>query len=158
MKVYLMRHGPAEDYASSGRDFDRVLTAAGRERVRRVTEKLIERGETPRAIFSSPLARALQTAEVVAAMAPPAEAVAVRREIAPGGDAQGLIKELQLAEAKRIMLVGHEPDISWLCSQLLSGEWSGGFEKAMVVGLRLKIGEPTELRFVLEPKTLHWRE
>ena len=33
MKLYVMRHGPAEDHADSGRDADRALTAAGRERV-----------------------------------------------------------------------------------------------------------------------------
>jgi phosphohistidine phosphatase SixA len=30
MKLYVMRHGPAEDFSASGRDFDRALTASGR--------------------------------------------------------------------------------------------------------------------------------
>ena len=31
MRLYVMRHGPAEDRAPTGRDFDRALTRAGRE-------------------------------------------------------------------------------------------------------------------------------
>ena len=33
--VYLVRHGVAEDYADSGRDFDRALTDEGRQKNRR---------------------------------------------------------------------------------------------------------------------------
>ena len=66
MKLYVMRHGPAEDDAPTGRDADRVLSAAGRERVRLVAQALEDGGESPFAILSSPMARALETAEIVA--------------------------------------------------------------------------------------------
>ena len=66
MKLYVMRHGPAEDDAPTGRDADRALTAAGRERVAAVAKALSEANESPFAILSSPLVRAMQTAEIVA--------------------------------------------------------------------------------------------
>src|SRR4051812_39406226 len=66
MKLYVMRHGPAEDDAPTGRDAVRVLSAAGRERVRQVAQALTDGGEFPFSILSSPLARALETAEIVA--------------------------------------------------------------------------------------------
>jgi phosphohistidine phosphatase len=66
MKLYVVRHGPAEDAATSGADSDRALTAAGRERVRAVARALIEIDEVPRLVVSSPLVRAVQTGEIVA--------------------------------------------------------------------------------------------
>src|SRR6478736_9710352 len=95
MRLYVMRHGPAVDDAPSGRDDDRELTASGRRRVRAVAQALLEAGELPRVILSSPLVRALQTAEIVCAVGgldgparSSAEAsVQIHRGLAPGGQA-----------------------------------------------------------------------
>jgi phosphohistidine phosphatase SixA len=55
---------------------------------------------------------------------------------------------------KRVMLVGHEPDLSELVGALV-GTFGRGFDKAMVVGLHLpSVTGRGRLRFVLEPKTL----
>ena len=156
MKLYVMRHGPAEDVAPSGRDFDRALTTAGRARVKQVAELLAKHDEAPKAILASPLARALQTAEIVANVVNLEPAVAVRREIAPSGDMQTLVDELLGVSARRVMLVGHEPDVSALVHAFVPS-WDAPLEKAMVVGLRVRANEVPELRFVLEPKTLAWK-
>src|SRR6478736_3180082 len=100
MRLYVMRHGPAVDDAPSGRDDDRELTASGRRRVRAVAQALLEAGEMPKTIVSSPLARALSTAEIVSAVAAAGHdgpAVHVRRELAPGGQLLRLTSEI-LAE------------------------------------------------------------
>jgi phosphohistidine phosphatase len=157
VKLYVMRHGPAEDPTASLNDFDRALTGPGRERVRRVVGELARRGELPRAIISSPLVRALQTAEIVAQAGQIEQPVAVRREIAPGGDLRGLVREFAIAGARRVMLVGHEPDVSELVYGLAPAALEGGFDKAMVVGLRISGEDRAERRFVLEPRTLVWR-
>jgi phosphohistidine phosphatase len=68
MKLYVMRHGPAEDHADSGMDGDRALTANGRDRVRAVAALLVDLNEEPLSIITSPLVRAVQTAEVVASV------------------------------------------------------------------------------------------
>ncbi|MEI7894874.1 MAG: histidine phosphatase family protein, partial [Myxococcales bacterium] len=65
MKLYVMRHGPAEDTAPSGRDGDRTLTVSGRSRTDGVVSALIEKGEAPHAVLTSPLVRTVQTAEIV---------------------------------------------------------------------------------------------
>ena len=124
--------------------------------MRKVAEELVKRQEAPKLIFTSPLVRALQTAEIVAALSPPDQPVSVRREIAPGGDMGELLREQLAAGARRVMLVGHEPDVSTLVASLVVG-WSSGFEKAMVVGLRMRAGEATEIRFSFDPKTLAWK-
>lgn len=162
MKLYVMRHGPAEDDSPTGRDADRALTTPGRDRTRSVARALVDGGEGPAAILSSPLVRAVQTAEIVAA-ACGVEKVEVRREMAPGGDALGLVGELVRAGRKRVMVVGHEPDLSMLVHRLVGTTPEAGMLKAMVVGIRCEAAESdargftSKLRFVLDPKTLDWQ-
>ena len=157
-----MRHGPAEDHAPSGRDFDRKLTAAGRARTELVARELARREEQPKRIVSSPLARTIETAEVVIRALKLDLEPESREELAPGGNALALVRELAAAGARRVMLVGHEPDVSRLTASLLP-DWSHGFDKAMVVGLkvdRAALNAPSKdeslvrLRFVVEPKQL----
>lgn len=181
-----MRHGPAEDQSSTGRDGDRALTPDGRERTRAVARALLAEGEAPLAIVSSPLVRALQTAEIVAAVTDlekrvreakdaggAAGAVEIRREMAPGGDALGLVLELARMGRKRAMIVGHEPDLSMLVSRLVGRHPEHGMLKSMVVGMKIdsmtlspdaprssdpsRAAIPCEFRFILDPKTLGWQ-
>jgi len=177
VKLYVMRHGPADDSSPTGRDGDRALTPDGRERTRAVAKALLQADEAPLAILSSPLVRALQTAEIVAAITDLEKrvrdakdaggslgAVEIRREMAPGGDPLALINELVRSGRKRAMIVGHEPDLSMLVSQLTGRHPDQGMLKSMVVGIRVKpldqrldnerIGT---LRFILDPKTLVWQ-
>jgi phosphohistidine phosphatase len=158
LKLYLMRHGPAEAQAASGLDGDRGLTASGRERVRAVAKALVESDEVPAHIATSPLVRAVQTAEIVALIARTAradgeiEAVEVRRELSPEGKAVPWIRTLAAQGRKRVMMVGHEPDMSSIASALLGGRFDQGFDKAMVVGLHLPAdAQNAQLRFVLDP-------
>jgi phosphohistidine phosphatase len=158
LKLYVMRHGPAEDASESGADGDRALTVPGRERVRKVANALLDAGEEPNSIFTSPLVRATQTAEIVAMVTNLSEragTVEARRDIAPGGSAVGLVRDLASERRRRVMLVGHEPDLSGLVAILLGKAMGRPFEKAMVVGLHIPTdGAQGRLRFVLEPKTL----
>jgi phosphohistidine phosphatase len=159
VKIFIMRHGPAEDQADSGVDSDRALTASGRERVRAVAKLLHDIGEAPLQIVTSPLVRAVQTAEIVAIASRLNEregTVVVRRELSAGsGGGEALVTSLEGRAAKRVMLVGHEPDLSELVTQLAPGSGPPSFDKAMVVGLSVgPPGERARLRFVLDPRTL----
>jgi phosphohistidine phosphatase len=155
MKLYVMRHGTAEDESADGRDATRALTGAGRERVRDVARKLSIEGEAPKLIVSSPLVRALQTAEIVHAHAKVESPLEVNLSFAPHGDALAFVREAARAGRKRVMVVGHEPDLSILVASLIGQPLPLGFLKAMVVGLRVpNAGGDAALRFVLDPKTL----
>jgi phosphohistidine phosphatase len=175
LKLYVTRHGPAEEDAPSGLDGDRALSEAGRKRVTSVAKTLVDLDEAPLRILSSPLVRAVQTAEIIAVVTKLDERggnVEIRRELSPEGDAMGLVRALVSNGQKRAMLVGHEPDLSHLVSSLL-GTFGRGFDKAMVVGVSMpssgSFGAPppkgeghstpsplprTRLRFVLDPKAL----
>jgi phosphohistidine phosphatase len=158
-----MRHGPAEDQAATGRDFDRRLTPKGRRRTELVALELGARGEIPKRILTSPLSRTVETSQVVVEALGLDLEPELRDELAPGGNSFDLIRSLATEGAKRIMLVGHEPDVSLLTARLFPS-WSQGFDKAMVVGLALdreacatspsSIPSLTECRFVIEPKRL----
>lgn len=83
MDLFLMRHGKAGQGSPSPADSARALTAAGEREVRRTAAGLRRAGITFEHVASSPLARAMQTAEIVApACAAPAAA-------APGPAAGG---------------------------------------------------------------------
>ena len=163
VRLYIMRHGPAEDRAASGRDFDRALTASGRDRVKDVARALLDGDEEPYVILSSPLVRALQTAEIVAASTKLGDRgglVEVRSALEPGGDTRALVKECLGGAAKRVMLVGHEPDLSDLAELLAGRRFPAGLQKAMVVGVATHEKDPQtlpmRLRFILDPKSLEW--
>ncbi len=152
-----MRHGSAEDRAESGMDADRALTVGGRERVAAVGKLLLESKEEPLHIVTSPLVRAVQTAEIVALVTGLGERggrVEVRRDLGPGGDTVRLVHQLASEGRKRVLLAGHEPDLSSLVAHLL-GAFGRSFDKAMVVGLHLADQGPgARLRFILDPKKL----
>ena len=178
MKLYVMRHGPAEDDSPTGRDADRVLTPAGRERVRAIAQKLVDENEAPFIILSSPLARSLETATIVAEVTQLARrareeqkaqtggatgAVEIRRELGMGAGKLSLLAELVRAGRKRVMIVGHEPDLSMLVTSLIGHPPDGGMQKGMVVGVKLTpdpevagLQFRSKARFILDPKTLAW--
>lgn len=157
MKLYVMRHGSAEDQAESGADGDRALTPSGRKRVWDVARILVELGEEPLLLITSPLVRAVQTAEIVAIgtkIGDRGGSVEVRRDMSPGGQTMHLAHRLAAEGRKRVMLVGHEPDLSGLVSALVGG-FDHPFDKAMVACVHLAADAPQgRLRFVLDPRSL----
>jgi phosphohistidine phosphatase len=156
VKLYVMRHGPAEDRSASGEDDDRALTPSGRDRVRDAAYVLVHEDEAPFLIVSSPLVRALQTAEIVATatkLSARGGSLEVRRELAPGGEGVALVRSLFRDEKKRCLIVGHEPDLSALVTQLVGEPSPLPMDKAMVVGLSVKAADAS-LRFVLDPRAL----
>ncbi len=114
-RILLVRHGIAEDFPSSGRDFDRALTGEGRHRVERAARGLDTLEVRPDVLLSSPLVRARQTAEILGK----ALDVDVRTwdALACGVDHEALSAELdERHPGGTVVLVGHEPDMGELLS------------------------------------------
>src|SRR5579885_1616433 len=64
MRIYILRHGKAEGIAADGSDAGRRLTPEGREAVRAVLLRARAVRAAPELILSSPLQRAIETAEL----------------------------------------------------------------------------------------------
>ena len=122
IELLLLRHGIAEERRGGLDDRARKLTAEGRLRTENVLTRARAIDLDVQILFSSPLTRARQTAEIAVAvgLAPNWQAVAA---LEPGGDAPGWLAaclgSLSLSTGCRVGLVGHEPDLGLLASQLL---------------------------------------
>ena len=150
MKLLLMRHGVAEDpigYAPT-HDFDRVLTKKGRKRIRRLGRALRDIAVVPELIVSSPLVRAVQTAEVLVAALDSDQPVLVRRELAVGGDIYPVSQELAAMGVESALLVGHEPTLSiFAADRTNSDKWGGSFSKGMILALQIDEGNNAKALF-----------
>lgn len=123
--LLLLRHGIAEERREDLEDGERALTARGRSRTRAVLERLVALGLGADRLISSPLLRAVQTAEIAleVGLAP---ALEIRAALAPGGDPAPCLQEWFAGDPGtshpnpgRLLLVGHEPDLSNLAARLL---------------------------------------
>jgi len=106
------------------KDAQRPLTDAGRKRMRRAAKALRRQVPAVDVIASSPLIRARETAEILAARYDDM-AVVELMPLSPGGSERELLDWLreQTRDAV-VVLVGHEPDLGLLASWLLTGKKS----------------------------------
>lgn len=127
MQLIILRHGKAEDHASSGRDYDRALVEKGFEQARRAGRLIRESGFQPDIVLSSPLVRARETAETFCKAADIAEPV-IQEWLACGMRPETALSELRaFSDFKRVAIVGHEPDLSSLIEWVL-GATGGSVE------------------------------
>ncbi|MFM9109549.1 MAG: phosphohistidine phosphatase SixA [Prochlorococcaceae cyanobacterium] len=125
-ELLLLRHGIADErdpLAPPAADAARALTIAGRRRTRAVVERLAALGLRADRLLASPLRRAQDTAEL-AIDAGLADGLELCTALAPGGDVLPLLETLCLGAAGgagwgRLLLVGHEPDLTELAARLL---------------------------------------
>jgi phosphohistidine phosphatase len=121
MELYFFRHGPA-GWAGEwhGGDADRPLTDKGRILTERVGLRLAEAGVGVDLIVTSPYARALQTAEIVAEALGTTSRLELDDQLQPGFDLSALGRILERwNDVGRLMLVGHEPSFSTVIGQLI---------------------------------------
>jgi len=130
MQLYFLRHGEADWPGWTKPDDERPLTDFGKREVRQVAKFLNRLKVKPDVIVSSPLPRALQTAEVAAEQLK----TKLRQDEAlePGFGISELSTVLKRHRSKILMLVGHEPDFSSVISAL-----TGGFIKMSKAGVAL---------------------
>ena len=121
MRLYFLRHGLADRSAWSGDDYLRPLTPEGHERMEREGRSMKNLRVEVDVLLSSPLTRALQTAEIAAKHLGVEVTVDERLGFGFGRQAiRDVIAEHKGAQA--IMFVGHEPDFSSAVSSLTGGD------------------------------------
>ncbi|HKP59200.1 MAG TPA: phosphohistidine phosphatase SixA [Polyangiales bacterium] len=158
--IYLVRHGIAEDRSATGRDEDRELTQVGMDNLQRGAAGLAWLEVKPDAIWSSPLRRARQTAEILRNAIAPGLELVIEPGLRSEADVEVALERLQAnATARALMLVGHEPNISALASALLTGDVSAArmpFKPGSVLALEQTLppsGRGT-LRWFMTPEQL----
>jgi phosphohistidine phosphatase len=120
MILYIMRHAEAVDGSDTLRDEWRYLTENGRSVAKKVAASLAACGPKPRLTVTSPLTRAVQTAEIAAEKSCRKNVVVASQLLLPGGDVAALASYLKgCREAKRVLVVGHEPQLGLLIAALL---------------------------------------
>lgn len=120
--LFLVRHAKSSWDDTSLPDRDRPLADRGRRDVAKMGKRLAKRNVKLDLIMSSPATRALATAEVIAKMLD-----FRRKEIVVNDrlyayemdDLLDVIQELD-DKLKRVMLVGHNPELTELAHQLTS--------------------------------------
>jgi phosphohistidine phosphatase len=119
--LYLIRHAIAEEAAPSGNDADRALTSDGKARMRRAAEGLRALEVRLDLLLTSPCRRAAETAEIVARALGGVE-TQVLSELAAGADISALLTALRpYRHVEALALVGHQPDLGLLASQVMTG-------------------------------------
>lgn len=150
MKLLLIRHGEAVDAGPDVSDGSRWLTARGRELTAVAAKHL--RAHPPGAVVTSPLVRAVQTAEIIAAHAPPPDPITVLPALA-SGDVSAIVRYIgQWSGDGALALVGHEPTLSQVLVALIHPPRWPGFEKSAVVSLSRKGGQ-WSFRWMFLPKS-----
>lgn len=138
MNLYLIRHAEAIERTGAVPEAHRYLTPKGRRFFRKTVARLIEMGAAPDCIVSSPLARALQTAEILAEGIGFRGPLVVTDKLSPGFGRAALRAILSTnAGAREIALVGHEPDFGDLVTSLLSLGEPYLLKKGEIVALKL---------------------
>ena len=129
MQLYIMRHAVAELRETWGQpDIGRPLTAKGRTRMRLAARGLRAAGARFDLIASSPLVRAVETAEIIAREFKYPVPIEICPALAPGLEPEPLFRFLvEFPEAERVLLVGHEPDLGNLVLSLIGGAHSDRF-------------------------------
>ncbi len=121
-EFYIMRHGIAVTPGSAGYsdDSERPLTTDGKKKLRAIAEGLVRLGFDVDWIVSSPLVRAVETAEIVAELLANGVPMDFCDALRPGGSPEALLSFLaKHHNRKRVLVVGHEPDLSQMAARLI---------------------------------------
>lgn len=163
MELYLLRHGIAVERGTRGYadDSHRPLTPIGRKKTRKVAKALVNLGIRFDHIFTSPYVRARQTAEIVVEVLKAQRKLRSTGNLVSGASPRELVAELKhlCQDQHRVLLVGHEPDLSEFASLLISGRVDYGMElkKGGLCRLDaspLSAGRCASLQLLLTPRIL----
>lgn len=138
-ELYLVRHAIAADRGSEWPDDSkRPLTERGISRFKDAVKGLRRLDVTIDEIFTSPLVRAAQTAELLAAGLEGKAPVKVLDALAPGHTPASVMSQLaRVAKRRRIAIVGHEPDLGELAAHLIGAGRALAFRKGGICRIDL---------------------
>jgi phosphohistidine phosphatase len=159
LSIYLVRHGlAAERGAAWPDDTKRPLVPQGVAGLRKEAKALRALSITFDAILTSPLTRAKQTADTLAAGLSPHPPVHQIASLAPGGSYAAFLADLtRHARRSHVACVGHEPDLGQLAARLIGAKAPVEFKKGAICRIDFEGLPPKSrgmLRWFLPPRIL----
>ncbi|MDH3200312.1 MAG: histidine phosphatase family protein [Myxococcales bacterium] len=159
MRILLVRHGAAVETTSAPTDHLRWLTDAGRRSMTGVGKALARLDLRYSCIYTSPLVRAVQTAEILAITQ--AEFTGPIEVYTPlssdeGTTAQALEPLEHAADDDLIVMVTHMPKIEILAGHLCQMQRFGSFRTGSACLIRIEHGKGS-FQWMLDPETLELR-
>jgi len=150
-ELLLVRHGIAEAAPPAATDAARRLTAEGRAVTRRLALLLAAHDPRFGLLVHSPLARAVETADVLASVLQTGRRETLPLLVPEGSPEQALRWLAAEQSAQRILVVGHEPSIGGIIALALG---------CSPAALRVQRSGACLLRFDpvvrIEAAVLHW--
>jgi phosphohistidine phosphatase len=161
VELLILRHGEAGKRNPSGtNDAKRPLTVVGEKEIAKIAEALKVIGVRLDIILTSPLKRAQQTANIVAKEFKAHNKIEQLQELSPEGNRSALYHKLSsFREGTSILLVGHNPYLSEMVSELVTDEKKGRIDlkKGGIARIRVTSAAPKfkgELKWLVSPKLL----
>ena len=157
LDVFILRHGEAGNRMTVvEEDSERPLTPDGRIEMQKIAKSLKTVGLQTDRIYTSPLRRARETAEITARILK-IPIVEDWNELKPDASKEALYRRLaRLDQNSRPILVGHEPHLSSLIGEIIGTKEArivlkkGGLAKVRITSFTPRISG--ELRWLLTPK------
>ncbi len=157
--LFILRHGEAGNRMTVvEEDSERPLTPDGRAEMQKIAKSLKSIGLQTKQIYTSPLKRARETAEITAKILniPTLEEW---DELKPDGSKVALYRKLErLEQNSRPILVGHEPYLTSMIGVIIGTKSpkivlkKGGVGKVRITSFTPRISG--ELRWLLTPKIM----
>ena len=128
-RLLLVRHADTRAAERLEKDFDRTLTAAGKNQSKALGEFLLTNEIQPECIVSSTAVRAWETSQIIAGeLGLENERLVGKREIYSADVSVFLLIVNQLEnDLKTVFLIGHNPTISYFARYLLGNSSLPGF-------------------------------
>ena len=157
--LFILRHGEAGNRMTVvEKDSERPLTPEGRTEMEKIAKSLKAIGLQTDRIYTSPLRRARETAEIAAKIL---EIPTLEEwdELKPDGSKTGLYRKLaRLGQNSRPILVGHEPYLTSMIVEIMGTTSAkivlkkGGVAKVRITSFTPRVSG--ELRWLLTPKII----
>jgi len=159
MNLYILRHGIAAERGPEYPDDNlRPLTSKGVRRMEREAAGMNAIGVEADIIISSPLVRAVQTAEIVRKGLRTRSGMIISDALVPEAHPAWIIQELAKSHStlSSVMVVGHEPHMSSLVSYVLTGKvsWLITLKKGALCNMDISVSGRGQLLWSLAPKQL----
>jgi phosphohistidine phosphatase len=159
MNLYLMRHANAGvPRDNPALDAKRALIKEGKDQCILIARMLSALRVQVDVIVSSPLKRALQTAQFVGTEMGYEAKVEVSAALAPDGDFIAFQKLLdKYAGQEGVLMVGHNPNLFKFLGRLITGDGGAGIRMRKGSVARIDMSKhPPLLQWLVDPRMARW--